>query len=82
MSKNKTYKTIDEETAGSAAHEEAVALSAATETAIPDGLPYALIENGTLQITPDIEEEIAAADKGEVITLSEFQNTFAQWLDK
>jgi hypothetical protein len=40
--------------------------------------PYIL--NGTLQVTPDIEEEIAAVDRGETVSMSEFKTMFSRWL--
>lgn len=40
----------------------------------------ARIEGGVLQITPDIEEEIAASERGETVQMSEFKGMFAQWL--
>ena len=38
------------------------------------------IVDGILQATPDIEEEIAAVDYGETISLSEFKAMFARWI--
>jgi predicted transcriptional regulator len=37
--------------------------------------------DGRLQITPDIEEEIAEVDRGETVSMSEFKIMFAKWLD-
>jgi len=42
---------------------------------------YASIVEGILQITPDIEEELAAVDRGETVSMNEFKTMFAQWLD-
>ena len=41
--------------------------------------PY-LILDGVLQVTPDIEEEIAEVERGEVVSMSEFKTMFAKWL--
>lgn len=38
------------------------------------------IVDGILQATPDIEEEIAAADRGKTISMSEFKTMFARWI--
>jgi hypothetical protein len=43
-------------------------------------MDYAHIVDGVLQVTPDIEEEIAEVDRGEVVSLGEFKNMFAKWL--
>jgi len=50
-------------------------------TAMPDDMDYAHIVDGVLQISPDIEEEIAEVERGEVVSMSEFQTMFAKWLD-
>ena len=39
------------------------------------------IIDGVLQITPDIEEEIAEVEQGQVVTMDEFKTMFAKWLD-
>lgn len=38
------------------------------------------IVDGILQVTPDIEEEIAAVDRGGTISMSEFKTMFARWI--
>lgn len=38
------------------------------------------ILDGILQVTPDIEEDIAAVDRGETLSMSEFKTMFARWL--
>ncbi len=43
-------------------------------------MDYAGIVEGILQVTPDIEEEIAAADRGETVQMDEFKTMFAKWL--
>ena len=35
-----------------------------------------------LQITPDIEEEIAEVERGETVSMSEFKSMFSRWLDR
>ena len=45
-----------------------------------DDIDYANIVEGILQVTPDIEEEIAAADRGETVQMDEFKTMFAKWL--
>jgi hypothetical protein len=53
------------------------------ETCFPNLEEYgrAHIVNGRLQITPDIEKEIAEIDRGEIVSKSEFKTMFAKWLD-
>ena len=81
MKENKPYP-ISHEADGVCMNvaEPAIAMSVATEQAMPENIPYACIENGMLQATPDLEEEIAAADRGEVVAMGEFKTMFAQWL--
>lgn len=43
-------------------------------------MDYASIVKGILQVTPDIEEEIAAAERGDTVQLDEFKMMFAKWL--
>ena len=50
------------------------------EPVIPDDVEYAHIAEGVLQVTPDIEEEIAEVERGEVVSMSEFKSMFARWL--
>ena len=49
----------------------------AQEPAVAD---YAHIINGMLQVTPDIEEEIAEVERGETVSMGEFKTMFARWL--
>jgi hypothetical protein len=53
----------------------------ATEYALPEDVDYANIVDGTLQVTSDIEDEIAEVERGEVVSMSEFKTMFAKWLD-
>ncbi len=81
MKENKPYPHIEEEDGSSlTACEPAVALADTEEQTLPDDVGYAHVENGILQVTPDIEEEIAAVDRGETISMSEFKTMFARWL--
>ena len=43
---------------------------------------YAQIVDGVLQITPDLEEDIAAAERADTISLDEFKTQFARWIEK
>lgn len=47
----------------------------------PTDLDAISVENGVLQITPDIEQEIEDVDRGEVVSMSEFKTIFAKWID-
>ena len=88
MKESKPYPQIEEEDGGEyqssgsclTAQESAVALAEPEVQAIPDDVDYAHIVNGILQVTPDIEEEIAAVDRGERISMGEFKTMFARWL--
>lgn len=60
---------------------EPVAAAEAVEIAMPDDLDYAHVVNSVLQVTPDIEEEIAEVERGETVSMSEFKTMFAKWLD-
>jgi hypothetical protein len=46
----------------------------------PMGMDYTYIVNGILQVTPDVEEEIAAVERGETVSMGEFKTMFAKWL--
>ena len=70
----------EEDNGGLMIAEPASAMTIATEQVIPDSVTYAHIENGVLQVTHDIEEEIAAANRGEVVSMGEFKTMFAKWL--
>lgn len=81
MKKNKAYPQFDEVRDGcQSVHEPTAALAAQEALSLPEEMDYAHIEGGVLQITPDIEEEIAAAERGEAVQMSEFKSMFAQWL--
>lgn len=82
MDEIKPYQHLEEEASDSVANEPVVAYTRSMTATILDELPYASIENGTLQVTPDIEEEIAEVERGEKVSMFEFKTMFAQWLDQ
>ena len=77
----KRYPNIEEESNIHMASEPLLAPADDVDTAMPDDMPYANIVDGRLQITPDIEEEIAEVERGETVSMSEFNMMFAKWLD-
>ena len=79
--KEKRYPLFDEEQGVDMACEPALATADLPEVSLPDDLAYAQIIDGVLQITPDIEEEIAEVERGDKVTLCEFNTMFAKWLD-
>lgn len=81
MSKVDSFKQPDNEVTVAKFCDPAVAYATVVNSAMPDGLPYANIENGTLQVTQDIEAEIAEVDRGETVSMNEFNSMFAKWLD-
>jgi hypothetical protein len=81
MKESKPYPHIEEENGSClTAGEAAIALADTEVQTLPDDVDYAHVLNGMLQVTPDIEEEIAAADRGETVSMSEFKTMFARWL--
>ncbi|MBR6121619.1 MAG: hypothetical protein IKQ05_04420 [Prevotella sp.] len=81
MKESKPYLHIEEENGSClTAGEAAIALADTEVQTLPDDVDYAHVLNGMLQVTPDIEEEIAAADRGETVSMSEFKTMFARWL--
>ena len=77
----KPYSLEEESTKSSALSESALALEGQETIVLPDDVDYASIVEGILQVTPDIEEEIAAVDRGETVSMDEFKTLFAPWLD-
>ncbi len=51
------------------------------DVAIPYDVAYAHVVDGVLQVTPDLEEELAEVERGEVVSMDEFKTMFSQWLD-
>ena len=82
MKDNKPYPQMDEEDNSTLNAKDAVyAITEMKETVIPDDLDYAHVVDGKLQVTPDIEEEIAEVEHGETVSLDEFKSMFSRWLD-
>ena len=81
MKEDKPYSRFEEkDDSCPIAAETAAALPEPEVRVIPDDVDYAHILNGTLQVTPDIEEEITAVDRGETVSMSEFKTMFSRWL--
>ena len=81
MKESKPYPQINEEDGSCLTACESVAAAYAyEEVTLPGDVAYARIADGVLQVTPDIEEEIAEADRGETVSMAEFKTMFAQWL--
>ena len=89
MKESKPYPIIEEEDDGAyqssgscmTAQEPIADVACAYEEfVLPDDLAYACIENGVLQVSPDIEEEIAEVERGETVSMTEFKTMFAKWL--
>ena len=82
MKENKPYPQMEEEDNSTLNAKDAVyAVTEMKETVIPDDLDYAHVVDGKLQVTPDIEEEIAEVERGETVSLDEFKSMFSRWLD-
>ena len=77
----KRYPIIEEESNTNMACEPLLVPADDVDIAMPNDMPYANIVDGKLQITPDIEEEIAEVERGENVIMSEFNMMFAKWLD-
>ena len=77
----KRYPIIEEESNTNMASEPLLVPADDVDIAMPNDMPYANIVDGKLQITPDIEEEIAEVERGENVSMSEFNMMFAKWLD-
>lgn len=80
MKEHKPYPYTTEEEPAIPTAQEPVAAYACEAAVMPDDVAYARIVDGVLQVTPDIEEEIAAVERGETVSLGEFKTMFAQWL--
>lgn len=81
MKKNSSRSSFGENTGCLTVNEPAVATAEVMELVMPDDIGYASIVDGVLQVTPDIEEEIAEAERGETVSMNEFKTMFAKWLD-
>lgn len=82
MKKHQPYPFAEDETNGCSTANEPLAAYATEPYVIPEDTSYVCVENGILHVTPDIEEEIAEVEQGEVITMSEFNTMFSRWLAK
>jgi hypothetical protein len=82
MKEIKPYPYVEEENGSCLTAQEPAAnvAYAYDETSMPDDVEYANIVDGVLQVTPDIEDEIERVDRGEKVSMSEFQTVFSQWL--
>ena len=78
MEKNKRYPDFEEDESVGLACESALATAEVKEVVMPNDIPFAHIMDGVLQITPDIEEEIAEAERGNVVTMGEFKTMCQQ----
>ena len=83
MEENKTYpQMVEEDGSCLTAQEPAMNVAYAYENvSIPTDVAYAHVVNGVLQVTPDLEEELAEVERGEVVSMDEFKTMFSQWLD-
>lgn len=81
MKKKDSKNRLEENTSCQMAGEPALATADVEASVMPDDLDYAQIIDGVLQITPDIEEEIAEVEQGQVVSMDEFNTMFAKWLD-
>ena len=77
----KRYPELNEEQGMDMCCEPALATAEQAEPVLPSDMSYAHIVDGVLQITSDIEDEIAEVERGETVSLSEFNTMFAKWLD-
>jgi hypothetical protein len=75
------YPSDEENGNGQMVGESALALEEQETFVLPDDVDYASVVEGILQVSPDIEEEIASVDRGETVSMDEFKTMFAQWLD-
>ena len=74
------YSSEEESSKSSTLSESALALEEQETFVLPDDVDYASIVEGILQVTPDIEEEIAEVERGDVVSMTEFKTMFAKWL--
>ena len=82
MKESKPYPIFEEEDGScmTAKEPSADVAYAYDEVTLPDDMAYARIVNGVLQVTPDIEDEIAEVERGETVSMAEFKTMFAKWL--
>jgi hypothetical protein len=81
MKESIPYPRIEEEDGSCLkASEAAVAFAESEVQEIPEDMDYANVIDGILQVTPDLEEEIAEVERGETVSMGEFKTMFAKWL--
>ena len=82
MKENKPYPILNEEDGDCpSAHEPVIDVALAyEEMVVPGDVPYAHIEDGVLQVTPDIEEEVSEMEREGTVTMAEFKTMFSKWL--
>ena len=51
------------------------------DTVMPDDISYASVVDGVLQMTPDLEREIAESESGGFVSMQDFRQRFARWID-
>ena len=79
--KNKSHLRIEKEGCScQKAPEDTVPFTELEVQELTEDIGYAQIVNGILQMTPDIEDEIAAVERGETISMSKFKILFSKWL--
>ena len=78
---HKSSPYIEEEMNNNLLVQEPVAAYACEAAVLPNDVAFARVEDGVLQVTPDIEEEIAEVDRGETVSMDEFKTMFSKWLD-
>lgn len=81
MKESKPYPLIEEDGNSQMVQEPAMAAYAYENVCISNDMPCAHVVDGVLQVTPDIEEEIAEVERGEVVSMGEFKSLFSRWLD-
>ena len=79
--KQKPSPYIEEEINSNLMVQEPVAAYACEAAALPSDTSFARVVDGVLQVTPDIEDEITAVEKGETVSMDEFKTMFSKWLD-
>ena len=79
--KKMNYPEIENQEGIDMACESVLALKEVEDITIPNDIPYAHIENGVLQITPDMEEQLSEIEKEGMVSMNEFKNQFAKWLE-
>ena len=51
------------------------------ENNTPEFIDHAVIKDGVLQVTPDLQKEIEETEKGNNVSMSEFKTMFSKWLE-